>query len=242
MNLIRRILQRGLAQNRLLMLIIGMIPVLLFVYFVKRSNDINNSNKINDDRMGELTDNRNPASFEEISDSDVPAKTIYSSTRLDSPKQIHGAVDGGRSLMRQPLSAIYFAKQIQFEKQKEHSLSNASIVRSIEFRLGLTARRARAVKFDAAVLEDLKQREAGAEYLLPLQLFPDFERMIRLKVISGFEVNKGLHSGVIEGDATSKVQLAIEGQAVSAFIESSQGRFRIVYDPLAQQHYVVELK
>ena len=182
---------------------LGLIPIVILIYIMSRSNI------------------RAPASFEEISDSDVPAETIYSSTKLTPPVTKTVALKFGQAL------AIV----------RDPALTKSAIER----RLGMPTLRARAVIFDRQLLLDLKRRQPGQEYRLPLALFPDYEKTVHLKVVSGFEVNKGLHSGVIEGDESSKVQLSIEDNSIAIRIESRDGRFRMIHDPITGYDSVVEL-
>lgn len=182
---------------------LGLVPVVMLIYFLSRNNG------------------RGPASFEEISDSDVPAETIYSSTKLAPAIAKTAAVK-----TTQPLTVV-----------RDVTLTKSAIER----RLGMSTLRARAVIFDHQLLSDLKRRQPGHEYRLPLALFPDFEKTVHLKVVSGFEVNKGLHSGVIEGDENSKVQLSIEGNSIAILVESRDGRFRVIHDPITGYDYVIEV-
>lgn len=182
---------------------LGLIPVVILIYLLSRNNG------------------RGPASFEEISDSDVPAETIYSSTKLTSPVS-----KAAPFRLAQALATV-----------RDPTLTKSAISR----RLGIPMIRARAVIFDRQLLSELKKRQPGQEYRLPLALFPDYEKTVHLKVVSGFEVNKGLHSGVIDGDESSKVQLSIEDNSIAIRIESRDGHFRIIHDPITGYDYVVEV-
>jgi len=182
---------------------LGLIPIVMTIYLMSRNNG------------------RGPASFEEISDSDVPAETIYSSTKLSPTVSKSTPVKSGQALMI----------------VRDPTLSKSAIER----RLGMSTLRARAVIFDRQLLSELKKRQPGQEYRLPLALFPDYEKTVHLKVISGFEVNKGLHSGVIEGDQSSKVQLSIEENSIAILVESRDGRFRVIHDPITGYDYVIEV-
>lgn len=167
--------------------------------------------------------NRGPASFEEVADSDVPAETIYSSTKLSQSSPRSDSL----KMSRTPLVSI-----------RDSTLTKSAI----EKRLGMSTLRARAVVFDPHWKAGLKKRQPGQEYIVPLELFPGVEKVIHLKVVSGFEVNSGLHSGVVEGDESSKVQLSIEENSIAISIDSKNGRFRVIHDPITGYDYVIEVE
>jgi hypothetical protein len=108
----------------------------------------------------------------------------------------------------------------------------------IDRRTGIPALRSRAVVIDPDVL--LRQR--GQELKMKVELFTDIAPIITFKVLSGFDVNEGMHSGFASDDPKSRAELTTANGMLSGFITYRGKKYRIVADPQAALHYVVEEK
>ncbi len=178
---------------------------------------------------------RNPAGFVEVSDSDVPAKSIYSEVSID---------DVGSSGKRQARSqsratrASGHSTSAKGEADFAVAISNGPSKNEIEKRTGISGKRARAV---ILVTTKLVYRTPGREMALPLELFEDTKPVVVLKVMSGHDVNTGIHTGQIPDDPNSKVQLTTADGSISGFVRYQGREFRIVADPETGLHYIIEL-
>lgn len=177
---------------------------------------------------------RHPAGFVEVTDSEVPAKTIYSEVSIDeiSPSSARaGRVQRASGNTRSSSTEAS-------DKSFTITLQNGPSKEEIEKRTGLLAKRARAA---ILVTTKLVYRTPGREMALPLELFEDTKPVIILKVMSGHDVNSGIHSGIISDDPSSKVQLTTADGSVSGFIRYRGREYRIVADPETGLHYIIEL-
>lgn len=108
----------------------------------------------------------------------------------------------------------------------------------IDKRTGIPATRSRA----AVINPDVLMRQRGQELKLKVELFPDLTPLVSLKVLSGLDVNEGMHSGFIEDDPDSRVEFTTKNGMLSGFITYRRIKYRIVADPAAGLHYIVEEK
>lgn len=164
---------------------------------------------------------REPAAFVEISDSEIPANTIYADGRVeDVAKKRDGRIAKSGSS-----PAFIFA------------LKDSPSTSEISSRTGINGSRARAV----VLAPDLLSRSPGKEIRLPLELFEDTHPVIVFKVVSGYEVNSGIHTGRAEDDPSSQVNLTSADGMVSGFIKYRGKSYRIVSDPERGIHYIIEV-
>lgn len=174
---------------------------------------------------------REPAAFVEISDSEIPAHTIYAGDD-DQPetnvprRHLVSEKRSSKDSSRQPSATFVFA------------LKDSPSAREISQRTGINGSRARAV----VLAPDLLRRAPGKEIALQLDLFEDTQPLIIFKVVSGYEVNSGMHSGKALDDPDSQVQLTTEDGMVSGFIKYRGKTYRIVSDPERGIHYIVEVQ
>ncbi|MDZ4082301.1 MAG: hypothetical protein U1E10_05165 [Bdellovibrionales bacterium] len=164
---------------------------------------------------------RQPAAFVEISDSEIPAHTIYADDSDEPEKR------APRRSSRQQASTTFV-----------FTLKDSPSVREISQRTGINGSRARAV----VLAPDLLRRAPGKEIALQLDLFEDTQPLIIFKVVSGYEVNSGMHTGKAIDDPDSQVQLTTEDGMVSGFIKYRGKNYRIVSDPERGIHYIVEVQ
>ncbi len=108
----------------------------------------------------------------------------------------------------------------------------------VDKRTGIPATRSRA----ALINPDVLMRQRGQELKLKVELFPDVTPLVSLKVLSGLDVNEGMHSGFIEDDPDSRVEFTTKNGMLSGFITYRRIKYRIVADPAAGLHYIVEEK
>lgn len=173
---------------------------------------------------------REPAAFVEISDSEIPAHTIYADYADESEKQ--GPLRNLVANQRQKGSpAAKHASQIFVFPVKD-----SPGTREISKRTGMIANRARAV----ILAPDLLRRSPGNEIALKLSLFEDTQPVIIFKVVSAYEVNAGIHTGKAEDDPNSHVNLTTADGMISGFIKYQGRSYRIVADPERGIHYIVE--
>ena len=198
---------------------IGTALVLIVVFFVRVLSD--SSEKP-----------RTPAGFVEVSDSEVPAKSVYSEVSIDdlAPKS-----RGGRLASSNTQSG---ADALDGSTSFAVTVADGPTKGEIEKRTGISGKRARAV---VLVTTKLVYRTPGRELALPLELFHDTKPVVRFKVLSGHDVNAGIHTGQVVGDPTSKVQLTTADGSVSGFVRYQGREFRIVADPETGFHYIIEL-
>lgn len=173
---------------------------------------------------------RAPANVIEISDSEVPASEVYSEETVESlTKKAHAVGkrairhDRGGAGMNQPFVVILKTQP-----------TNADVYA----RTGVLPARARAVVITS---DHLTNRVAGKEQDLRVELFPDVAPTFRLKVLSGYEVNQGMHSGTAADDPGSRLNITTADGSVSAFITYRGKDYRIVPDPERGVHYVIEV-
>lgn len=170
-------------------------------------------------RDTEISENpRNPAGFVEISDSEVPADSIYSDISIGEMP---------RNKASRPI-----------ENRFSTVVRNGPSKSEIEKRTGVSGKRARAVILSPTVLT---QRTPGKEMTLRLELFEDVQVPAVFKVLSGHEVNSGIHTGQITGDSNSKIQLTVQDGQVAGFIRYLGQEYRIIADPESGLHYIIEL-
>ncbi|MBN8541710.1 MAG: hypothetical protein J0L82_15065 [Deltaproteobacteria bacterium] len=167
---------------------------------------------------------REPAAFVEISDSEIPADTVYADGRIDDvakrrPRDIGSGKSGSSP-------TFIFA------------IKDSPSTSEISTRTGINGSRARAV----VLAPDLLSRSPGKEIALPLELFEDTKPVIIFKVISGYEVNSGIHTGRAEDDPNSQVNLTTADGMVSGFIKYRGKSYRIISDPERGIHYIIEVQ
>jgi len=165
---------------------------------------------------------REPAAFVEISDSEIPANTIYADGRVEdvAKKRESRTVKSGSS------PTFIFA------------LKDSPSTSEISSRTGINGSRARAV----VLTPDLLSRSPGKEIRLSLELFEDTQPVIIFKAVSGYEVNAGIHTGRVEDDPNSQVNLTSADGMVSGFIKYRGKSYRIVSDPERGIHYIIEVQ
>lgn len=173
---------------------------------------------------------RKPAAFVSIQDSDVPAATIYADAQapVDFPNEVRPPGAPGITRHYMDLQEI---------------VGRTITQKMIETIVGFKTKRARAVHLSAdALLRILSSRPLGEELDLKLGLFSDVQPVIRLKVVSGYDVNQGLHSGPVVGDTHGgQAQFSIDGREVAGRISAGGHQYRIISDPEFAVHYIVEL-
>lgn len=175
---------------------------------------------------------REPAAFVEISDSEIPAHTIYAGDddqpEATAPRRLFVSDKRtSKGSSRQQASATFV-----------FALKDSPSAHEISQRTGINGSRARAV----VLAPDLLRRAPGKEIALQLDLFEDTQPLIIFKVVSGYEVNSGMHSGKALDDPDSQVQLTTEDGMVSGFIKYRGKSYRIVSDPERGIHYIVEVQ
>ncbi|MDX9732054.1 MAG: hypothetical protein RBT63_09815 [Bdellovibrionales bacterium] len=165
---------------------------------------------------------RKPAGFVLFTDSSQPSETSRSSAGSE-PKHHSGKAPGPQA---RGSGAFVIA------------LRDTPSTKEIEDRTGIRAARARAVVLSTHSLS----RQPGQESNLPLELFPGVQPVFHLKVLSGYEVNEGMHSGFASDDPNSRIQLTTKDGMVSGFILYQGTEFRIVSDPERGVHYIIQVK
>lgn len=175
---------------------------------------------------------REPAAFVEISDSEIPAESIYADH--DDRSERSGRSGNVNAIRQSSTDRPAKDSSVSFIMPIEENLSPTEITS----RTGLSGNRARAV----FLTPDLLRRPAGKELAMRLSLFEDVQPVIIFKVLSGYEVNAGMHTGRAEDDPNSQVQLTTEDGMVSGLIKYKQKTYRIVSDPERGLHYIVEVK
>jgi hypothetical protein len=170
-------------------------------------------------RVSEISENpRNPAGFVEVSDSEIPADSRDLKTSVhDRTRNTNSRQSGNR-----------FSTAVR----------NGPSKIEIEKRTGVSGKRSRAVILSPTALT---QRTPGKEMTLPLELFEDVQVLGVFKVVSGHEVNTGIHTGQITGDSNSKILLTVQDEQVAGFIRYLGKEYRIIADPESGLHYIIEL-
>lgn len=170
---------------------------------------------------------RAPAAFKEISDSEIPAATIYSEATAPSDKP-----DRPSNVMITPIKPAPVVSKAEIER-----------------RTGKLVVRGRAVSIDSdRLLEILSSRPVGEELDLQIGLFENVRPVIRFKVPSGYDVNRGLNSGFAVNDPASSAQISVEA-AEEGRMGLVNGRLRyqgtdylILPDPERRVHYILEMR
>lgn len=137
-----------------------------------------------------------------------------------------------------PLPSAVAQIVTQFVVQIQDPRPPEKIREEIQFRTGVSARRARAVVLIANKL----RQPVGHEMRLNLSLFSDLSLPVKLNAVSDFEVNEGIRSGYVENDESSRVQLTTADGMVSGFITYRGVQYRIVADPARGIHYIIEVE
>ena len=101
---------------------------------------------------------------------------------------------------------------------------------------GITARRARRVVFQPAILHLAKRKDA----VLRLNLFDDLVLSGQFLPSSELHLNKGTYTGQIAGDPNGLFRIYVDGSAVSGTIEANGHAFQIVDAGYGEQ-YIIEL-
>lgn len=178
---------------------------------------------------------REPAAFVEISDSEIPAHTIYADGRVE---EIGGDTSSGRAAISRRQQRVDTSRRASSAPTFVFALKDSPTTSEISKRTGISANRARAV----VLAPDLLSRAPGKEIILPMDLFEDTQPVIIFKVVSGYEVNSGIHTGRAEDDPSSEVNLTTADGMVSGFIKYRGKRYRIVSDPERGIHYILEVQ
>ncbi len=174
---------------------------------------------------------REPAAFVEISDSEIPADTIYAADPSEKKLTSKQYVARRRESQSPDGASRSVARTFIFAVKDGPSL------REISERTGTRGHRARAV----VLAPDLLGRSAGQELALRLELFEDTQPIVIFKVVSGYEVNSGIHTGHAADDPASQVQLATADGMVSGTVKYRGKTYRIFSDPERGIHYIVEI-
>lgn len=170
---------------------------------------------------------RVPAGFAAISDSETRASDIYADETAES-------LSAGKKLPRPSSEIKSPQKQSSFVTGLETGLTESEIQR----RTGIPTVRSRSV----ILATDKLIRPHGHETSIKFELFPDVAPIFVLKVTSGLEVNEGMHSGFAPDDPASSINLTMASRMVSGFIKYRGKEYRIIPDPLRGMHYIVEVK
>lgn len=202
-------------------IVIATVSALVLVYFVR---SLFSNNLV-----------REPAGFVEISDSEVPAATIYSETQLGKNGTL---LKTGSHHGRRNTHQILKSDQEIHPTETIISLPDSPAKQEIERRIGILAKKARAVVF---LTSPLVYRTPGQEMYFPLKIFDGTEPQIMLKAISQYEVNAGIHTGRILDDANGKADLKVANGMLSGFIRYKGREYRIVPDSERGVHYIIEL-
>jgi hypothetical protein len=191
---------------------------------------------------------REPAAFVEITDSEVPAHTIYADGHIDETNQ-----NGKKSQAGSPKAhfqsgrgrIVANGQQRKGDSERSGSqsgfifaLKDSPTASEISKRTGIGAQRARAV----VLAPDVFARSPGKELALQFDLFEDTQPLIIFKVVSGYEVNSGIHTGRAEDDPNSQVSITTADGMVSGFIKYREKNYRIVSDPERGIHYIIEVQ
>lgn len=179
---------------------------------------------------------RGPAGFVEISDSEIPADSIYatdpdevkSGARIKIAKRSAQSSSntgdhGGRSLI------VALARTLTNEE--------------FEARTGVLTERGRVVVIATNALQSQGVRnKPGTERLVRFDLFPDVAPNFKMRLVSDYRVNQGIHAGVAEDDPESRANLTTGDGMMSGFVVYRGKEYRIVPDAAQGVHYIIEVR
>lgn len=179
------------------------------------------------------SEKRVPAGFIEISDSEVPADSIYAAETAESLRKSPTGPRKNSSRNRDTHGASGDASGSFVV-----TLNDAPTTAEIEARTGIRAVRARAVVLASDQLRSRQDQETR----LRIVLFPDVAPVFTMKRSAGFDVNQGLRGGTAADDPKSSAHFQIENGMVSGFLVYDGKEYRIVADPERAIHYIIEVK
>jgi hypothetical protein len=187
------------------------------------------------------SNDRKPAGFIEISDSETPAANIYADESVES---LNGTAERRATTKR---VAQFQAEQRRENQDERKETSPRALVVTLKERVseseirertGIPAVRSRAVVLSTHALE----RKTGVEIRLKIELFSGLSPIFQMKSQSAYDVNTGMLSGTALDDPNSTAEIAYESGMISGSIVYLGKSYRIVADPERGLHYVVEVK
>lgn len=176
---------------------------------------------------------RTPAGFVEISDSEIPAKTIYA----DDP----GEVKSGR-LMARARHAASVSSETNDHGGRSLIVVLARTMTNEEFeqRTGVPVARGRIVVIATNALPRVANSQVESH--VRLDLFPDVAPNFNLKMTSDYQVNQGIHTGYAPDDPESRATLTTADGMMSGFVTYRGKDYRVVPDAARGVHYIVEVR